>query len=264
MALLLTNLALVGVPPSATPRVLSPRLQVLHDLVPYDSVVADVGCDHGFLAIGLVQSGRARQVIACDISQLGLCGAQANVRRYAPAHACQIETRLSDGLQQLATGEAEVLTMSGLAHKKLRAIIEHGRPASRAIRTLVLQPLEPRLQHLADLRLSLWREGYAVTQEVCSRCASRTYMTLRAELGASPAAPDEHELLFGVDRDAHDSTFSDFLSEQRALLAREAQGMELGLTSASAWEQRDEATEAARAALLRRHTLWLELLHERS
>ena len=43
---------------------LSKRLKIIHDMVP-NSVVADIGSDHGKLMIALVQSGKVTK---------GLCG----------------------------------------------------------------------------------------------------------------------------------------------------------------------------------------------
>ena len=47
--------------------VLSKRLQMLADMVTKGSRVADVGCDHGFLSIWLVQAGISPKVLAMDV-----------------------------------------------------------------------------------------------------------------------------------------------------------------------------------------------------
>ena len=46
--------------------VLSGRLQMLADMVTPGSVLADVGCDHGFLSIYLVQAGVCPRAVAID------------------------------------------------------------------------------------------------------------------------------------------------------------------------------------------------------
>ena len=46
---------------------LSKRLQAAADFVTEGSRVADIGTDHGFLPIYLVQSGKCRRIIAMDI-----------------------------------------------------------------------------------------------------------------------------------------------------------------------------------------------------
>ena len=45
---------------------LSKRLKAAYDMVSEGSVVADVGCDHAFLSIALVSSGKSPEAFACD------------------------------------------------------------------------------------------------------------------------------------------------------------------------------------------------------
>ena len=73
----------------------------------------------------------------CPVSAAGLRGAEANIAHYAAGCTAQIELRRGDGLLALAPGEADVVTMSGIGHKKMRRLLEEGRLASRAIETLV-------------------------------------------------------------------------------------------------------------------------------
>ena len=46
---------------------LQPRLQAIADLVPQGSRIADVGTDHGYLPIYLLQRNRISCAIATDI-----------------------------------------------------------------------------------------------------------------------------------------------------------------------------------------------------
>ena len=46
---------------------LQPRLQLLADMVPAGSRLADVGTDHGYLPVYLLQQGRISRAIASDI-----------------------------------------------------------------------------------------------------------------------------------------------------------------------------------------------------
>ena len=60
---------------------LSDRLQVIADRVEKNKTMADIGTDHGFLPIYLIQSGKCRKVIATDISMLSLSKAIENAER---------------------------------------------------------------------------------------------------------------------------------------------------------------------------------------
>ena len=47
---------------------LSERLQMNVSLVPEGARVADIGCDHGYAAIWLVEQGICERVIAMDVN----------------------------------------------------------------------------------------------------------------------------------------------------------------------------------------------------
>ena len=47
--------------------ILSNRMQALTDMVTPGTVITDVGCDHGFVSVYLVQKGISPRVIAMDV-----------------------------------------------------------------------------------------------------------------------------------------------------------------------------------------------------
>ena len=79
--------------------VLSKRLQALADMVTPGNKVADVGCDHGFVSIYLVQKGTAPYVYAMDVREGPLQRAKEHIADYCMEE--YIETRLSDGVAAL-------------------------------------------------------------------------------------------------------------------------------------------------------------------
>ena len=90
---------------------LSARMQALTRLVTSGMVVCDVGCDHGFVSIYLVQKGISDSVIAMDVGSGPLSHAREHIEEYGLES--KIETRLSDGLQKLEIGEAECMISNG-------------------------------------------------------------------------------------------------------------------------------------------------------
>ncbi len=60
---------------------LSERLRMNVSLVPYGARVADIGCDHGYASIWLVQHGIARTVIAMDVNEGPIRRAREHVRQ---------------------------------------------------------------------------------------------------------------------------------------------------------------------------------------
>ena len=61
---------------------ISKRLLLCADMVPPCETVADVGTDHGYLGIHLLQSGKCARVIAADLREKPLESAKANAAAY--------------------------------------------------------------------------------------------------------------------------------------------------------------------------------------
>jgi tRNA (adenine22-N1)-methyltransferase len=78
---------------------LSSRLQVCAGFVSPGERVADIGCDHGYLSIYLLQKGIARSVIAADINEGPLQSAVRNAEKFGVAE--NISFYLSDGARNI-------------------------------------------------------------------------------------------------------------------------------------------------------------------
>ena len=61
---------------------LSPRLQMVADFVPPCACAADIGTDHGYLPVWLLQSGVIQSAIAADIHAGPLANARQSVAAY--------------------------------------------------------------------------------------------------------------------------------------------------------------------------------------
>ncbi len=76
---------------------LSARLGALFDLIPPCPFAVDVGCDHGYIPIALVRSGKCENALACDVRPGPLNKAEEHIR--AAGLEDRIRTVLSDGLK---------------------------------------------------------------------------------------------------------------------------------------------------------------------
>ena len=74
----------------------SKRLSKVLEYVDYVGTVADVGADHGYLAEMLIDSGKARKVIATDISSTSLDKTKLLIAKHDLEG--KIQTRVGDGL----------------------------------------------------------------------------------------------------------------------------------------------------------------------
>ena len=91
---------------------LRPRLNRALDMLRGSQTVADIGSDHGRLAVALLQQGAAERVIACDISAPSLEKARALCGRCGLGG--RMDFRVADGLGGLHPGEADALVMAGM------------------------------------------------------------------------------------------------------------------------------------------------------
>ena len=139
--------------------VLSARMQALTDMVTAGNRVCDVGCDHGWVSIYLVQQGISPRVLAMDVRQGPLSRAQEHIRQQGLE--AYIETRLSDGVTALRAGEADTVICAGMGGRLMRRILEEGREKLEAMAELILQPQS----EVADFRAYLRRTGYVTLAE---------------------------------------------------------------------------------------------------
>lgn len=100
--------------------------------------VADVGTDHGYIPIRLVEQGIADRAIAMDIRTGPLQRAQEHIREHKLEE--YIETRLSDGLSALRSEEAQVIVIAGMGGATMSRILEAGQSVISKDTILVLQP----------------------------------------------------------------------------------------------------------------------------
>ena len=85
--------------------ILSKRLKAVTDLLPKGNIVADIGCDHGYISISLIESGKYNRALAMDLRKGPLSIAKDNISK--AGFTDKIETRLSDGLEKLNSNEAD-------------------------------------------------------------------------------------------------------------------------------------------------------------
>lgn len=158
---------------------LSKRLQALADLVSQDHVLADVGCDHGYIPIFLIQNHRIPKAIAMDIGEGPLQRAQENIRSYGLAG--YIETRLSNGLAKLNPGEADTILISGMGGPLMEKILTEGKTVMNQADELILQPQSD----IPHFRKFLTAMGYGIVQENMIEEDGKYYPMMKAVRGSA-------------------------------------------------------------------------------
>ena len=159
---------------------LSKRLQAVADLVSEGLVVADVGTDHGYIPIYLVQTQKNPKAIAMDVNKGPILRAENHIASYGLQSV--IETRLSDGVQNLKVGECECVVIAGMGGALIIKILEEGKEIFRNLREFVLQPQS----ELHKVREYLCKNAYCVVEENMVLDDGKFYPMFRVVNGPSP------------------------------------------------------------------------------
>lgn len=157
------------------PVALSDRLQTVARMVTAGNVVCDVGCDHGFVPIFLVQQGISPRVLAMDLREGPLCAAKEHVRAYGLEG--QIETRLSDGLHNYKCGQADTLICAGMGGGLMMRILADDLKKTSSFRELVLQPQS----EIEKFRRFLRENDCRIVDEEILEEEGKFYQVIRAE-----------------------------------------------------------------------------------
>lgn len=164
---------------------LSLRMQRVADMVEPCERVADIGCDHGYVSIYLVEQGIADHVLAMDVRKGPLSRAEANIRQ--KQLQTRIECRLSDGLERLQPGEADTILLAGMGGPLMIDILTKGSNKRLGTETLIVQPQSD----IPEVRRYLHRIGYEITAEDMLQEDGKYYTVMKAKPSNSDTATDK-------------------------------------------------------------------------
>lgn len=156
---------------------LTDRLQKAADLVPKGRAMADIGTDHGYLPIYLLETGKMERAIACDIHKGPLDRARENL--ISTGLTEKISLRLGGGLSQLTKGEVDGVTICGMGGLMIRDILKEDMEKAQALSWLVLQPQN----HVAELKVFLSTHHFHIEKEILSDDGGQLYEMLLAVPG---------------------------------------------------------------------------------
>lgn len=169
------------------------RLETIIERMPDSGCLADVGCDHAYVAIEAVRRGRAARALACDVRKGPLQQAAEHI--LCAGLAGKIETRLSDGLEQVAPGEADTVVVAGMGGPLMERILQ-GRLGDFA--HFVLSPQS----EIPHFRRFLLAEGMQIDEETMLIDEGKYYVILNVSQRADAASSDtmyvtEEDFLYG-------------------------------------------------------------------
>lgn len=159
---------------------LSDRLLACCGFVHPGDRVADVGCDHGYLSIHLLQTGVASHVYASDVRQGPLSSAKRNAAIYGITE--KIDFFLSDGVQNLPR-DFDTLVCAGMGGDTMISILSAA-PWLKSDRYRLILQCQSKTP---DLRRYLSENGWEIKQETVLRDGRFLYTVM--EVLWQPEAP---------------------------------------------------------------------------
>lgn len=164
---------------------LSKRMSAVASMVTKGNRLADIGTDHGYVPIALVEQGYIPSAIAMDINQGPLDKAREHIAAQRLDNC--IQTRLSDGVDALEAWEADTILIAGMGGELVIHILSQGEAVCKAAKELVLQPQSD----LDKVRKYLRENGYRIVDEDMILEDGKYYPMMRAVPFDGPSPADK-------------------------------------------------------------------------
>ena len=167
---------------------LSKRLSAIADMVePCDSVT-DIGCDHGYLSVWLLEKGICGHAVAADIRRGPLERARASRDDHGISDK-DMELILSDGLKEIDPPDESLnntLVIAGMGGETIAAILSDEAAKASMYDSYVFSPHTRQ----EDFRRYLGSSGYRITDERYLSEDGILYTVIKAVRGADSCKSD--------------------------------------------------------------------------
>ena len=175
---------------------ISKRVELVASFVPQGAVLLDVGSDHAYLPIDLVEKGKIERAIAGEVVEGPYQSAVKNVEAHGLKE--KIQVRLANGLAAFEEADqVSVITIAGMGGRLIATILQEGLGKLANVERLILQPNNRE----DDLRIWLQDHGFQIVAESILEEAGKFYEILVVEAGQ-------------MELSASDVRFGPFLSKE--------------------------------------------------
>ena len=168
---------------------ISNRLKFLIDFCPNYKTYADIGCDHGYVALNLIGLGTTDFVYCVDIHKLSLEKAKNLFEKHNVIQKAKFYC--SDGFSKLSTQEKKSIDcaiIAGMGGNETIKILTNYQTKS-----LVLQPMH----NQRELREFLIKNGYNIVKDLVFCEKNKFYTFLYCEKSIKQTIYTDFELEFG-------------------------------------------------------------------
>lgn len=181
---------------------------------------ADIGTDHAYIPIYLIQSGMCSSVVATDNRKGPLMKAERNIEKHRLSD--RIELRLGDGLKPIQEDECDAFIIAGMGGVVITEILEASVEKAKKAEALVLQPA----YYDEVLREFLLHNGFRIETESLVKDEGRIYTIIKARYDGVTRSEDILHLHIGRALfDNRDPLLNEFLERRIRIQTRIVEGM---------------------------------------
>ena len=195
---------------------LTPRLKLAAEYCLPCKKIIDVGCDHAYLCLHLVERG-AESAFASDIRPGPLAAAKEHIA--ACGMADRVQAVLCPGLEAFGPQDADTVSICGMGGEMIASILEAAPWTAKGDHKLVLQPMT----NGNRLRKWLAENGYAIEKEALAREGERLYVVMQAVGGKRDDCGRENHYLF-TEKLLADALFPQYGEKLRQKYEKSRQG----------------------------------------
>lgn len=194
---------------------LSPRLYTIAQAVPHGARLADIGTDHGYLPVWLLQRGIIEKAIAADLRPGPLDRAKETAHRFDLSE--QVDFRLCDGLTGVGASETDCVVIAGMGGETIIHILNDAPWTKEEEIVLILQPMSSQ----EDLRRWLLQNGYRIVREIIAQEEKNFYTIMVVQPGADMTMSAGEEF---AGRQSNDALRGSYLAHLIAKVSRTLEG----------------------------------------
>ncbi len=169
---------------------LSDRLVKIAEMVIHEKAMADIGTDHGYIPISLLERHKVPFAILCDINAGPLDIAKRNIES-ASISENAYSLRLGSGLEPLTNGEAASVVIAGMGGELIEDILSVDTDKSKSFNRFILQPRT----HANELRHFLSVNSFEIKDYALVKEKERICEIIAAEPCAGSGLKEDTSLI---------------------------------------------------------------------
>ena len=119
---------------------LTDRLLKIASLVGENKKIADIGTDHGYIPVYLLNNNKINYAILADVNKGPLENARKEVKNNKLEN--KVDLRLGSGLEVLKINEVDEIIIAGMGGILISELLNVKKDVSQSVEKLILQPMQ--------------------------------------------------------------------------------------------------------------------------